>query len=538
MMPVGHREGFMSTALAESTMGDEGAGNPPVVILREETNVTSGTAVQETLIAAARVVADILKPTYGPRGLDKMLYNPVDGRSSVTNDGAKIVAELMIKHPAGKMLAAMAESQENSCGDGVTGSILLSAELLIEAGRLLEKGLHPLTVIDGYNKACSVALNTITELATAPTPESVEQVAITSLTGKGAEGAADVLSKMIVEALNTVEADADFITMHKTNVGGLVDSKLIHGIVVRRRILLDSLPSQIDDAKVATINGDIAPRKQIRSAEIEIEDASQLDAFLDAEDATRDHLADTLLASGANVFICSGSVDKGLLHRLMRAGCFVAGEFDDQELRNASLATGSRIIEHLADITSDDIGLAGRLSTERRAPTDKVEDIIRLESCPSPKVVTCEIGGANNLAAEEAIRAIHDALRATGLAIRHNRIIHGGGATHMACALAIRESAEHEAGRNRLAMESFACALEAIPSVLAHNAGTDVLDRILELRAAHRNGMGDAGITPNGEVGPTGAKEAANSLESALSAATETCTSMLRIDQVVSARGD
>ena len=537
MMPIGHREGFMSTALAESIMGDEAAGKPPVVILREETNVTSGTAVQEKLIAAARVFADLLRPTYGPRGLDKMLYK-TDGTTAVTNDGAKIVAELMVKHPAAKMFVAMAESQENSCGDGVTGTLLLTAELLLEAGRLLEKGLHPLTVIDGYNKACTVALDTISELATPSTPDTLEQVAITSLTGKGAEGAAPTLSKMIVEALNRVEADADFITMHKTNVGSLGDSKLIHGIIARRRILLDSLPSQIDDAKVATINGDIAPRKQIRTSEIEIEETSQLEAFLEAEEATRDTLATTLLSSGANVFICSGSVDKGLLHRLMRAGCFVAGEFDDQELRNTSLATGARIIEHLADISSDDIGRAGRLSTERRASTDQVEDIIRLESCPSPKVVTCEIGGANSLAAEEAIRAIHDALRATGLAIRNNRLIDGGGATHMACALAIRDAAEHEAGRNRLAMEAYARALEIIPATIAQNAGIYVLDQILELRAAHRNGAGEAGITANGQVGSTGAKEAATCLESALSAATETCASMLRIDQVISARGD
>ena len=176
--------------------------------------------------------------------------------------------------------------------------------------------------------------------------------------------------------------------------------------------------------------------------------------------------------------------------------------------------------------------------TQFDATEDKVEDIIRIDSCPSPKVVTCEIGGANNLAAEEAIRAIHDGLRATGMAMKDNRIIHGGGATHMACALAIREAAEHEAGRNRLAMESFASALEAIPSTLAQNAGTDVLDRVLELRAAHRKGAGDAGITANGQVGSTGAKEAAQCLESALSAATETCASMLRIDQVISARGD
>ena len=536
MKPV--HEAFLSTAKAEPIMGDEGSGTPPVVILREETSVTSGTAVQEKLISTTNLLADHFRSTYGPRGLDKMLCNKNDGRTAVTNDGAKIIAELGFEYPVGKMLTAMAESQENTCGDGVTGTILLSAELLLEAGRLLDKGLHPLTIIDGYNKASAVALQSISDLAISTTPESLEQVAITSLTGKGAEGAVGILSKMIVEALNKVDADADFITMHKTNVGGLADSKLIHGVVVRRRILLDSLPSQIDDAKVATINGDIAPRKQIRTAEIEIEDASQLDAFLEAEDATRDRVAETMLASGANVFICSGSVDKGLLHRLMRAGCFVAGEFDVQELRNTSLATGSRLIEHLADLNSDDIGLAGRLITERRAPTDKVEDIIRIESCPSPKVVTCEIGGANSLAAEEAIRAIHDSLRSTGMAMKDNRIIHGGGATHMACALAIREAAEHEAGRERLGMEAFARALEVIPSALAKNAGTDVLDRILELRAAHRNGIGDAGINVEGEVGPTGAKEAAKSLESALSAATETCTSLLRIDQVISARGD
>ena len=518
-------------------MGDEAAGKPPVVILREETNVTSGTAVQEKLIAAARVFADLLRPTYGPRGLDKMLYK-TDGTTAVTNDGAKIVAELMVKHPAAKMFVSMAESQESSCGDGVTGTLLFSAELLIEANRLLQKGLHPLTVVDGYNRANIIAQETISNRTIACTSETLHEVATTSLTGKGAEGAAPALSKMIVEALNTVDGDADFITMHKTNTGGLGDSKILHGIVVRRRILLDALPSLIEDAKVATINGDLAPRKQIRTAEIEIEEAAQLEAFLEAEEKTRDALAETLLASGANVFLCSGSVDKGLLHRLMRSGCFAAGEFDDSELRNASLATGSRIIEHLTDISPDDIGSAGRLVAERRASTDQVEDMIRLESCPSPKVVTCEVGGANNLAAEEAIRAIHDSLRSTGLAMRTNRLIDGGGATHMACALAIREASEHEAGRNRLAMEAFARAMEIIPTTLALNAGTDALDRILELRAAHRNGASDAGITSDGKVGSTGAKEAASSLESSLNAATETCASMLRIDQVISARGD
>ncbi len=518
-------------------MGDDAAGKPPVVILKEETKVTSGTAVQEKLIAAARVFADLLRPTYGPRGLDKMLYK-TDGNTAITNDGAKIVAELMVKHPAAKMFVAMAESQENSCGDGVTGALLLCAELLLEAGRLLQKGLHPLTVIDGYIRANNLAMKTLAGLAKNTTTDSLHEVATTSLTGKGAEGASSTLSTLIVDALQAVQGDVDSITMHKTNSGSLASSKLLYGIVVRRRILLDALPTQIENPKVATINGDIAPRKQIRTAEIEIEDTNQLDAFLQAEEATRDKLSETLIASGANVLVCSGSVDKGLLHRLMRAGCFVAGEFDDSELRNTALATGANIVEHLGDISTEDIGTAGRLFTERRPATDQVEDLIRLEGCLEPKVVTIEVGGANNLAAEEAIRAIHDSLRATGLAMQNDRIVDGGGATHMMCALAIREAAEHEPGRNRLAMEAFARALEIIPSTLAQNAGADPLDQILELRAAHRNGNSSMGITSEGKVGPTGAKEAANSLESALTAATETCASMLRIDQVVSARGD
>ena len=518
-------------------MGDEAAGKPPVVILREETNVTSGTAVQEKLIVAARVFADLLRPTYGPRGLDKMLYK-TDGNTAMTNDGAKIVAELMVKHPAAKMFVAMAESQENACGDGVTGTLLLSAELLIEANRLLQKGLHPLTIVDGYIRANEIAQDMITSLEIPASKELLLDVATTSLTGKGAEGASEKISEMVVEALAIVDGETENISMHKTNTGSLESSKLLLGVAVRRRIILDALPNIIEDARVATINGDIAPRKQIRSSEIEIEDANKLEAFLDAEDTIRDELADKLIKSGANVFICSGVVDKGILHRLLRAGHFVAGEFDDSELRNTALATGSRIIEHLADISESDVGVAGRLVSEKKPSTDQVEDIIRLEQCPSPKVVTCEIGGANSMAAEEAIRAIHDSLRATSLAMKSNRLIHGGGATHMSCALAIREAAEHASGRERLAMEAYSRALEIIPSTLAQNAGADALDKILELRAAHRNRSNDVGITATGEVASTGAMEASDCLRSALNSATETCSSMLRIDQVVSARGD
>ena len=222
----------------------------------------------------------------------------------------------------------------------------------------------------------------------------------------------------------------------------------------------------------------------------------------------------------------------------MRAGCFAAGELGDHEIRNVAACTGARVVELAMDLGPEDVGQAGALDCERNAPTDQVEDIIRLIDCPNPKVVTIEVGGANDLATEEIIRALHDALRVTSLAMRGGEVLVGGGAALMSASLAVRHAAEKEAGRERLAMEAFGRALEVIPATLADNAGVDALDRILELRAAHRNGDITAGIRADGSVGPTDALEPLASLALALDAACETCSGMLRIDQVVSARGD
>lgn len=526
-------------------MTTSGAGEGPVTIVSGSTAVTSGTAVQEKLITAARVFADILRPTYGPRGLDKMLYKS-NGETAVTNDGAKIVAELMVKHPAAKMFVSMGEAHENAIGDGVTGALLLCGEMLIEAGRLLEKGLHPLTTIAGYRMAADIAIDTVESLADPLAVDDIERVARTALTGKSAEGEAALLSHLVVEALRAVmrqedgelRCEAEDVAMHKLGKGALSDSHVTHGVVMRRRILLDALPRRIDDAVVAVLNCNIAPREQIRTAEVEIENVDQLDAFIASEEARRDALAQALLASGANVFLTSGEVDKGVLHRLMRAGCFAAGELGDHEIRNVAACTGARVVELAMDLGPEDVGQAGALDCERNAPTDQVEDIIRLIDCPNPKVVTIEVGGANDLATEEIIRALHDALRVTSLAMRGGEVLVGGGAALMSASLAVRHAAEKEAGRERLAMEAFGRALEVIPATLADNAGVDALDRILELRAAHRNGDITAGIRADGSVGPTDALEPLASLALALDAACETCSGMLRIDQVVSARGD
>jgi chaperonin GroEL (HSP60 family) len=529
-------------------MTDGGSGNPPVVILREETEVTSGTAVQEKLISAAQVFSDLLRPTYGPRGLDKMLYK-TDGTTAVTNDGAKIVAELMVKHPAAKMFTSLAESQETACGDGVTGCLLLCGELLIEGQRMLSKGLHPLTIVDGYRSALAVALSSIESSVIGCGPKDLEilhSVAMTALTGKGAEGSREHLAELIVQAATSVyrieddkvRCDAEDVWMHTSGRGNLSNSHLISGVVMRHRILSDALPELVIDAKVATLSCDIKFRKQKRDAEIEIEEVSQLDAFIDAEEAQRDEIAKTLLATGATAIFSSGEVDRGILHRLMEQDIFVASEVDVKQLRNISVATSSQVVEVISDLSPADLGFAGRITTERRSESDKVEDIITIDECKSPKLVTLVVGGGNQTTSEEAVRALFDALRSTNTALLGEGVLTGGGAIYLTSSLAIRSASEMESGRERISMEAFARALEVIPISLATNAGADSLDRILEARAAHRNGQSDAGILPDGTVGVVGALEPAASVAHALEAACDTCCSMLRIDQVVSARGD
>ena len=239
----------------------EDAAKPPVVVVSDSTTITSGTAVQEKLIAAARVFSSLLKPTYGPRGLDKMLYK-TDGSTAVTNDGAKIVAELMVKHPAAKMMVSMGNSQEEACGDGVTTTMLLCGALLEEANNLLSKGLHPLTLVEGYRTALDAARQQMDDDTVSIDDERLLGVVYTALTGKGAEAAIDLFAPLVADALSALEANvenpsADHVAMYKIGSGGLTDSRLVRGIVVQRRVLMDTLPNDLKEAPTAVIGGDM-----------------------------------------------------------------------------------------------------------------------------------------------------------------------------------------------------------------------------------------------------------------------------------------
>ena len=536
-------QGFLTPSLVGEPMS-EGEGKPPVVVVSESTSVTSGTAVQEKLIVAARVFSDLLKPTYGPRGLDKMLYK-TDGSTAVTNDGAKIVAELMVKHPAAKMMVSMGNSQEEACGDGVTTTMLLCGSLLEEANTLLSKGLHPLTLVDGYRKAMGVALSQMDSDSVALDDERLLGVANTALTGKGAEAAIDVFAPLVRDALNAVQnsvetPSAEHVAMFKSGSGGLRDSRLVRGIIVRRRVLMDTFPNNINNAPTAVIGSDIKIRKMTRSAEIQITSAENLDGFIEAEQSRKEEIAQTLIGTGAKLVLCGGEIDRDILHDLADEGILAIPELDESELHNAAKATGAIIIDSILDAASSDLGVAGSVHWERRQATDQVEDIITIDDCTNPGVVTLAVGGAGETATEEIIRGLHDALRATSLAHETGELLPGGGASHTRIAQAVREASESESGRARLAMDAFARAMETIPATLAANAGKDILDSVLEMRTAVREGSETPiGIQADGEIGEvTGVWHPRAVIEDGLESATETSMSMLRIDQVISARGD
>jgi chaperonin GroEL (HSP60 family) len=523
-----------------------GSGRAPVTIMANSTRVTSGIDVHQKLMTAALALGNILRGTFGPRGLDKMMYK-TNGVTAVTNDGAKIISELLVKHPAARAFVSLGQAQESACGDGVTGCILFAAELMRESSRLLRKGLHPLIIIEGWRKALNVALQTIESSSNKVNKDTLVKVAATSLVGKGAEGAVGLFSELVVEATTLVsnslddeEVKAEHVMMAIADRGTLSDSRLIDGIIIQKRTANEKVPRSIDNVIIALLSCPLEFEGPSRDSEIEVTSPEQLSAFIEAGQSQLENIAELVQLSGCNAVLTTGACDPRVLHKLSEAGIFILADVDVAEISNVAKATGAKVVDLLRDLTETDLGTCRKLRVERREGVEAIEERIIISGCESPKMVTLEIGGANGIATEEVIRGLHDSLKATTLAMRTSSIINGGGHIHCLAALDIRASAEGVAGRERLAMESFARALETIPFTLAINAGKDGLDAILELRAGLRQTENKAlGITSNGQVGSV--EEVwipAASLSSAILGAFETTSSLLRVDQVISARGD
>ena len=523
--------------------GNDGSGRAPVAIVRPTTTVTSGVEVTQKLVTAAVAFGDLMQGTFGPRGLDKMLYK-TNGETAVTNDGAKIVAELLVKHPAAKAFVQLAESQEQACGDGVTGCILFAGELMREAGRLLERGLHPLVLVQGFREALTTTFEHLAEHThlCADEPTILTAVARTAMNGTSADSGGNELAQLVVEALTLVSSDAidhEDVRMAKRTQGNLFDTRLVPGLVLETALTLDRLPRRLEAGTVLTLTCPLDQEEATRDTELEVSDASQWMKFIEAQEALLQAKTDAVLATGATAIFSAGTIEPSVFHALTDAGCFVLGGIERHGIEDLAKATGASMCDHLDDAHEATLGRFERLEIETSEDLDGRKERLCLRVGEQPGLVTLDVGGGDGAAVEEIIRALYDALRSTSLAMQTNEVVRGGGSIHMGASLAVKEAAERQSGRERLAMEAFARALESIPSTLAQNAGVDRLDTVLALRAEHRAGSSSAGIDENGRVATLEHTWLpADTLRHALEAATETACGLLRVDQVISARGD
>ena len=515
----------------------DGSGNAPVRITNSSTSVTSGVGVTQKLVGAAIAFGNVLRGTFGPNGLDKMLYK-TNGEAAVTNDGAKIVAELLVKHPAAKAFVSLAESQENACGDGVTGCILLASELMSEAGRLLERGLHPLILVKGYQEALSHTIEEI-ESKSKRVGDNLENVARTALVGRSTEVALDHLSKLISQAVKMIpDCDYERVRMAKAGEGTALTSTLIPGIILEKRIALERMPRKLSQSKVAVLSCPLELEESVISTEIEIETPEQYQRFISAEQEKIDQLIAKVKSCGANVVLSAESIDLRVLHSLADSGIFALGGLEKPMAEDVAKACGAQLCDHVDDISTS-LGNLTRLEHQRLEGPEGVKERLILEVGDQAGIVTILVGGTDGVATEETIRGLFDSLRSACLAKEDDSIILGGGSFHMAASLRVREAAEKCSGRERLSMEAFARAIESIPAALAVNAGEDRIDALLELRAHHRGGSINSGITRNGKAGEIqGVWLPSYTLEHAISAACESACGLLRVDQVISARGD
>ncbi len=528
---------------------NDGSGRAPVAIVRPTTSVTSGVAVTQKLVSAAVAFGNLLKGTFGPNGLDKMLYK-TNGETAVTNDGAKIVAELLVKHPAAKAFVQLAESQENACGDGVTGCIIFASELMRESGVLLEKGLHPLVLVNGYLDAMQQTVEILTnnsQSVSLQDDQTLQSVAATAMTGTSVEPVADILASLVVSATQHVArldektwvVNTELVRMAKKGTGSISDTNIVKGIIIDKNLDLEKLPRKLDGGKAVVFSCPLEIEKTSYDAEIEISTTEQWSSFMEAEEEILNHKAKQIINSGAKIVFCAESIDARIMHKLADNDICVLASMEKSGAEDVALATGALLIDHVDSIDEETLGEFESMLVETFDSSEGLRDRIYLHVGENSGLITIDVCGGGGPASEEFVRGIYDALNSVANSIESGKVLCGGGNSHITAALAIKEYAESIAGRERLAIEGFARALESIPTTLIANSGNNMLDGLLELRSQVRLGKQNCGIDTNGKPGELdNVWECSDTILHALEAACETACGLLRVDQVISARGD
>ncbi|MDG6925444.1 MAG: TCP-1/cpn60 chaperonin family protein [Nitrososphaerota archaeon] len=519
------------------------SGGTPVLILKEGSSQAKGKEAQRNNIQAAKLISEIVRSSIGPRGMDKMLVDSL-GDVTITNDGATMLKEIDVQHPAAKMLVEVSKATDNEVGDGTTSAVILAGALLEKAEELIDKGVHPTVIVEGYNKAAKKAIEVLEEIAEQVGPTNKEwlvKIARTSMQTKLVSREAQDLAELVVGAAVQVsekrgeeyKVDLANIKVEKKPGGSLKDTTLIKGFVLDKEVVHSGMPKRVEGAKIALVNTAFEIEKTEFDAKLNISDPSMMKKFLDEETKMLKDMADKVSAIGANVLICQKGIDDIAQHYLAKAGVLAVRRVKESDMTNLAKATGARVANNFDDLSEKDLGNA-QLVEERKVEQDKW---IFIEGAKNPKAVTILIRGGTQRIVDEAERSLHDALMVTKDVIEKPAIVAGGGAPEAEMAGEILKWTEKLSGREQLAAQKFAEALETIPIALATNAGLDPIDTMVEIRAKHAEGGKWFGVeAKESKVKDMYKEQVIEPLavkEQIIRSATEAANMILRIDDVI-----
>jgi len=513
----------------------------PIYVLPENVQRIIGQDAQRNNIMAARIVADTVKTTLGPKGMDKMLVDS-NGDIVVTNDGVTILEEMDIEHPAAKMMVEIARTQENEVGDGTTTAVMLAGKLLENAEKLLDKKIHPTIITKGYQIAAEKSIEILNQLSNRVTTDddyTLKRVAITAMTGKGVESVKEHFAEIIVQAVKQIEeygkVNLDHIKIEKIKGNSMKDTELLSGVVLDSEKLNIGMPEKIDSARIALLDLPLELKNLDIEAKINISTPEQLQGFIDSEEKMLKSMIEKVKLSGANVVFCQKGIDDISQYYLTKHGIYACRRISKSDIEKLAMATGAKIISNLNELNSNDLGSAKRVEEIKEG--DKSLTFVR--GCINPKALSIIIHGGSEHVIDEIERAIKDGLGDVAAVLRDGMVVAGGGAVEIELARRLRIFSQSLSGREQLAVEEFANSLETIPITLSENAGLDPIDILTELKAAHESNRINFGLNLfSGKIEDTyeaGIIEPLKVKTQAISSSTEVATMILRIDDVIAA---
>ncbi|WP_414468819.1 thermosome subunit alpha [Methanobacterium sp. ACI-7] len=521
-------------------MAQLGGGNQPILIFPEGTDRLLGRDAQRMNMMAGKVLAETVRTTLGPKGMDKMLVDGL-GDIVVTNDGVTILKEMDIEHPAAKMLVEIAKTQEDEVGDGTTTAVIIAGELLKKAEELLDMDIHPSIVAMGYRQAAAKAQEILNLISfDADDRDTLLKVAMTAMTGKGSEKAREPLAELVVDAVIQVEEDGevdkDNINIQRISGESVNESQIVNGVVVDKGRLDPGMPKQIENAKVALIKYPIEIKDLETDAKISLTDPAQMQAFIENEEQMLKEMVDKIVDSGANVLFCQKGIDDLAQHYLTRNGIYAIKRVKKSDINRIEKATGAQTVTNIDDLKPEDLGEAG-LVYEKKI-FDEVLTFI--EDSKDPKAVSLILRGSTKHVAEEIERAVDDAIGVVASTVEDKKVVAGGGAPEIAISKGLKEYADTISGREQLAIAAFAQALEVVPRTLAENAGLDSIDALVDLRAAHEKSFYMGLDVFQGDVVDmyqAGVVEPMRVKKQAIQSAAEATEMILRIDDMIATKG-